>query len=526
MTGEVPVKAGRREWMGLAVLALPTFVVAIDLFVLLLALPSVAADLGADSVQQLWITDIYGFLLAGFTITMGTLGDRIGRRRLLMIGAVMFAVASLLCAFATSVGMLIAARALLGIAGGTLGPSTLALIGNIFQDPQQRATAFGVWGSVYTLGSLVGPVIGGAMLTQFWWGSVFLLGPPVMVLALVLGPRVLPEYRDSKAARLDVASVALSLASVLPIIYAIKEFARHGWAVRPGVALVIGLTAGVVFLRRQLNLSTPMLDLSLFRNRVIGSSLTGQLAFASFGAGFNLIMVLYLQQVTGMSTLEAGLAMVPGMVTAALGFQIYPKLAARFRPGNVIAVGLILEAIVLMSLTQLEATSGATFMIVGFALTAFGIATVGLGTNLVVGSAPPAKMGVAGSLAQLANEFGGMLGIALYGTLATVVYRTQMQDVIPTGVPVPSAATAGDSLAGATAVAGDLPAEQGEELLTVAREAFTSGVHVVVVVGAAIFAGVAALIARNLRNVPPFDRPQPAGRDEVPGEDEPVPDIA
>ena len=524
--GEVQIRAGRREWTGLAVLALPTFVIAIDLFVLMLALPRLSTDLGANSVQQLWITDIYGFLLAGFTITLGTLGDRIGRRKLLMIGAVVFTIASLLCAYSTSVWMLITARALLGIAGATISPSTLALIGNTFRDPKQQATAFGVWGGVFTLGAIFGPIIGGALLVRFWWGSVFLLGPPIMVLAMVLGRWVLPEYKDSKAGRLDPASVVLSLMAVLPIIYAIKELARDGWAVVPIVVGVVGVIAGVVFIHRQRTLTSPVLDLSLFRNRVIGSSLVGQLAFAGFGAGFNLFLVLYFQLVAGMSTLQAGLAMMPGMITAALGFQIGPKLAGRFRPGNVIAVGLALEAIVLVSLTQFNATSGTVVLMIGFALTAFGIGSVGLGTNLVVGSAPPEKMGNAGSMAQLANEFGGMLGIALFGTLGTVVYRSQINDVIPADIPGPSAAAAGDSLAGATAVAGGLPKQQGAALLTVAREAFTSGLHTVVAVGAVITAGAALLIARNLAHIPPFGRPAPADRGNAVDADETVTDAA
>jgi DHA2 family multidrug resistance protein-like MFS transporter len=316
----------------------------------------------------------------------------------------------------------------------------------------------------------------------------------------------------------------LSLMAVLPTVYAIKESARHGWSVSSGIALVTGLTAGAVFVRRQRGLSRPMLDLSLFRNRVISSSLAGQLAFAGFGAGFNLLMVLYFQQVAGMSPLRTGLAMVPGMVTAALGFQIAPRLAGRFRPGDVIAVGLALEAVVLLALTRFDATSGTAFLIVGFALTAFGIATVGLGTNLIVGSASPEKMGIAGSVAQMANEFGGMLGIALFGTLGTAVYRNKVQHLIPSGIPAPAASTAGDSLTGAMSVARGLPEREGAGLLTVAREAFTSGVHTVVAVGAALFAGVAVLIAMNLRHIPPYGRPASAGQDDPVDHDEPTAD--
>lgn len=482
--------SARRSWLGLAVLALPTFVVAIDLFVLLLALPELSVDLGADGVAQLWITDVYGFLLAGFTITMGTLADRIGRRRLLTVGTAAFAVASILCAYADSVWLLITARALLGVAGATIGPSTLGLIGALFADPERRARAFGVWGGVYTLGALLGPVIGGLLLARFWWGSVFLLGVPIMVVALLLGRWLLPRDGDRRPGRLDLISAGLSLLAALPIVYAIKEFARQGLTPEPLAALLLGLAAGALFVRRQRRSADPMLDLNLFGNRVITASLIGQLAVAGFGAAFNLLLVLYFQLVTGLTPLQTGLAMVPGMITAALGFQLAPRLAARFRPGTVIAVGLALEAAVLLVMVQ---HVGPASLIIGFALTAFGIPAVGLGTALVIGAAPPAQLGLAGSVAQIAGEFGGMLGIALFGTLAAVVYR---------GTP-----GVGDSLAGAAAEAAALPEPQAAALLAAARAAYTSGLIMVAVTGAVILAGAAVLIFVRLRHLPPFGTP-------------------
>jgi len=213
-----PAKAGRREWTALAVLALPTLLVSIDVYVLLLALPRLTADLGASSTEQLWITDIYGFLLAGFLITMGTLGDRIGRKKLLLIGATAFGIASVLAAFSTSPAMLIAARAVLGVAGAILAPSTISLIRTLFRDPKQMGLAIGLWGTCFSAGAVIGPLVGGVMLSQFWWGSVFLLGVPAMVLLLALGPFLLPEYRDPDAGKLDLTSVALSLAAILPDI--------------------------------------------------------------------------------------------------------------------------------------------------------------------------------------------------------------------------------------------------------------------------------------------------------------------
>ncbi|MGH3864309.1 MFS transporter [Actinokineospora sp.] len=504
-----PAKAGRREWLGLAVLALPTFVMAIDLFVLMLALPNLSSDLGATGMEQLWTMDIYGFMLAGFLVTMGTLGDRIGRRKLLMIGCSAFAVASLLCAYAWSPEVLIAARALLGIAGATLGPSTLSLIGTMFQDPKQQAAAFGIWGSVFTMGALFGPVIGGAMLTQWWWGSVFLLGVPFVIAALVLGPKFLPEFRNGQPGKPDLVSVALSLAALFPVIYGIKSLARDGFSAVAVVAVVVGVAAGWVFLRRQRTISDPLLDLSLFKNNTIGTSLAGQLSYSMTGGGIMLLMMLYFQLVQGMSTLEAGLAMVPGMAGGAIGFAVGPKLANKFRPAYVISAGLLGAALTLVWMTQISADSGTTALVVGFAIIAFcGAPMAGLGTNLVVTSAPPEKMGSAGSLAQMANEFGGTLGLAVLGTIGTAVYRANVSDSLPAGLNAETAEITKDSLAGATVAAGKLPAGEADALLAPARDAFTDGVQTVATIGAILLATMAVVVAVKLKHVAPFGAAQ------------------
>lgn len=521
MAIDVAPRAGRKEWLGLATLALPTFLVAIDVFVLMLALPALSKDLGADSNQQLWVTDIYGFLLAGFTVTMGTLGDRIGRRRLLLIGAAGFAVVSVLAAYSSSPGMLILARALLGIAGATLMPSTLALITNLFQDDKQRATAFGLWGGTFTLGMIVGPILGGALLENFWWGSVFLISVPVMLLLLVLGPRVLPEYRNGEPGRLDPASVALSLATMLPVIFGIKQLARNGWDGLGVVALVVGLAAGYVFVRRQRGLASPLLDVSLFRNRQISVTLVSQLAYSTVGGGMMLFMMLYFQLVQGLSTLQSGLAMIPGMAAATIGFATLPKLASRFRPAYVIAAGMAGVAASLGVFTTVGAESGLATLIVGFAVLSFcGSALVGLGMNLVMSSAPPEKMGSAGSLAQMSNEFGGTLGAAIFGTLGFAVYRAQITDAIPAGLPADSAAIARDSLAGAVTVADGLPGQVAGALLTPARIAFTSGLDAVATVGAVLLALSAVLMGVLLRHLPPIGQataPAAAEDDDAPG---------
>jgi DHA2 family multidrug resistance protein-like MFS transporter len=506
LTGEIPTKAGRQAWVGLAVLALPTFVVAIDLFVLLLALPTLAADLGADSVQQLWVSDIYGFLLAGFLISMGTLGDRIGRRKLLIIGGAVFAVASALTAYAPTVELLIVARAGLGIAGATLMPSTIALIGGLFRDPKQQATAFGIWGGVFTMGAAFGPILGGLLLEYFWWGSVFLIAVPFLVAMLVLAPKYLPEFSNPSAGKLDYASVGLSVVALLAVIYGIKELARHGWDTVPLVVLAAGLALGVLFVRRQNRLAEPLLDLKLFRNRVISATLVNQLAFSAVGAGLMLLMLLYFQLVDGMSTLNAALAMVPGMLGGAAGMQLAPKLAARFKPGYVIGCGMFLAALVYVGLTQVSVDNGTWMLIVGFVLASFfGTPAVVLGTGLVVSNAPPEKMGSAGSVAQLSNELGGTLGLAVLGTAAAAVYRGTV--TVPADVPAGQAGVAGDSLAGALGTAQSLPADQMSTLIDSARDAFVNGVQTIAIIGAALYTITGLLVISRLKHIPPFAQP-------------------
>src|SRR3569833_920807 len=443
-------KAGKREWIGLAVLALPTLLVSIDVFVLLLALPRLSTDLGASSTEQLWIMDVYGFMVAGFLISMGTLGDRIGRRKLLLIGAAGFGAASVLAAYSTSAGMLIAARAVLGIAGATLAPSTLGLIGNMFTVPRQRAVAISVWMTCFMSGAALGPLVAKILLDYFWWGSVFLLGVPAMVLLLVLGPVLLPEYRDAAAGRIDLPSVALSLAAILPFVYGLKELARSGWRPVPLVAVLAGAVGGWIFVRRQRRLADPLLDLRLFARRSFSAAL-GSMLFGTMLMGAIMMFVTqYFQLVHGLSPLRSGLCMLPAVGGSMAGFLVSPRLVRRVRPAYL------------------------------------------NGGGLVVSSAPLERAGTAGAMNQTSGEFGFALGIAALGSVGTAVYRGRLG-----GVP----GEARDSLAGATAVAWRRPARLGEPLLSAAREAFSSGMHVVAVVSAVCLVVVAVVVATLLRLV-------------------------
>ncbi|MGA6166329.1 MFS transporter [Amycolatopsis magusensis] len=496
-------RAGRREWLGLAVLALPTLLLSLDLSVLYLALPHLSADLGATGTEQLWITDIYGFLIAGFLVTMGTLGDRVGRKRLLMIGGVAFAIASVLAAFSVNPEMLIASRALMGIAGATLMPSTLALISNMFTDPKQQGTAIGIWMACFMGGMALGPVFGGALLDAFWWGSVFLLAVPVMLALVVFGPALLPEYRDENAGKLDLASVALSLATILPVIYGLKELAKLDVGVVSIGAIVVGLLFGVVFVKRQRSLENPLLDLRLFNNKTF----TAAIAITTAGgimSGSYLLINLYLQTVEGLSPLQAALWLLPSAATTVVSVMVAPMIARKIRPGFAIAGGLVAVAAGYVLITFVDGPGGLAIVVAGLVLSAAGAGPMGsLGTGLVFSSVPMEKMGSASSLSETGGEFGIAMGVATMGVIGTAVYRGEMTDAaIPAGVPVEAAESARESIAGAAAAAQSIAGSAGEGLLAVARTAFSNSLSVTVTVSASMALLLAIVAATVLRHAP------------------------
>jgi MFS transporter, DHA2 family, multidrug resistance protein len=478
-----PDRATPREWAGLAVLALPTLLLAMDATVLYLAVPHLVADLRPSANQTLWIVDAYGFMIAGFLVTMGTLGDRIGRRRLLFLGAAAFGVASAVAAYATTPEVLIAARAALGVAGATLMPSTLALISNMFRDPRQRATAIGVWATCMSAGFALGPVLGGLLLEVFWWGSVFLLGAPVMVLLLVTAP-LLPEYRDPAAGRLDLTSVGLSLAAILPVVYGVKELAAHGPTMVSGGALVVGAGFATGFVRRQRRLPDPLLDLRMFGNPAFRVALLVLLVGLAAVGGIYLFVTQYLQLVAGMSPLVAGLWLLPATAASIVVSMLTPAVASRIRPGGLVGFALAVSAAGYAVLTLAGGAGGLPVLVAGFVLVYAGNAPIMvLGTDLVVSTAPREKAGSAAAMSETSMEFGVALGVAVLGVVGSAVYRA---GVAGSGLGV----EAGDSLATATATAAGLPAAPADALLAAARSAFTSGLTTVAGVCAV---GVAAL---------------------------------
>ena len=493
-------RAGAREWAGLALLALPCLLVSMDAHVLNLAIPQLTSDLRPTNAQLLWIVDSYAFLVAGSLMTMGALGDRVGRRRMLLIGAAAFGLASLLAAFSTSPAMLIAARALLGVAGATLMPSTLALIRVMFSDPRQRTTAVGVWTASFALGGVLAPVVAGILLRHFWWGSVFLVAVPPIVVLLALGRVLLPESRDRDAGRVDIASAALSLVGVLSAVYGLKRAAQHGLDPVAGVALATGLCLAGAFLRRQHGLANPWIDLALFRRRGFSMPLAANSLsfFVLYGTQF--FIAQYLQLVLGLSALRAGLWTIPSALGYLVGSALAPVAAQRVRPAWLMSASLATCAAGFGLLTLVGPESGLPLVVTGSVVFSLGLAPVYvLTTEVAVTSAPPERSGSASGILETTANLGGALGIAFLGSLGGAIYRDAMTASGSLGIPPQLWEDARLTLGGAVATAARLPDPLAGELAGSARDAFTLAFCTVEAVGAGIMTALAVGAALLLR---------------------------
>lgn len=494
-------RAGARTWVGLAALVLPVLITSMDLSVLYLAIPALSADLTPTAGQLLWILDSYGFFLAALLITMGNVGDRIGRRRLLMIGAVVFGAGSVLAAFAPTAEVLIVARALMGLGGSTLMPSTLSLIRNLFHDDGQRGTAIGIWSAAFAGGSALGPVVGGILLQNLPWGSVFLINVPVLVIMLILVPLLVPEYRHPRPDRLDVIGVVLSIAAILPIVYAIKH-AAEALAIDAVVVagLLIGLAAGVAFVRRQRRATTPLVDLALFRRPAFGGSVFGGMMAMFAMLGSNLFLAQYLQLVLGLDPLPAALWTLPAMITVAIGAVTATRLRGRIGNARTFLLGFVVSAVGIGLLIFTPPQDGLALIVVAEIIFGYGLSLVmTIATDVVVAAAPPERAGAASAISETGNELGAALGVAVLGSVGTAVYRATVGAGLPGGLPAAVRDEAAATLANALAVAGGLDPAQAAAMITAARTAFVGGLAVVALCGAVIMAGLAVAVPLLVR---------------------------
>ncbi|MCC6704089.1 MAG: MFS transporter [Thermomicrobiales bacterium] len=511
-------RATTRAWFGLLVLILPCLLVSIDLTVLNLAAPSIAVDLRPNGSQLLWIVDIYGFLIAGSLITMGALGDRIGRRRLLIIGSIAFGLVSLLAAFSTSPESLIVARGLLGIAGATLMPSTVALIRTLFATDRERSLAIGIWSASFAAGWAIGPLVGGLLIERFWWGAVFLPALPMTGLIVILAPRLLPESRASRDSELDLVSALISLLAILTTVYGFKSLAIDG----PGSAACIPLATGVVlaslFVRRQLRSPDPMIDFALFQTGPVAASILINFLATATSVATLFFVAQYLQLVLGFSPLRAGLWSLPIALASFVACISAPIIARRYPTNRIYIAGLALAASALLFMTTVDQTSLVRCLVAAVVLTIGLGPVVTLATDVIVRAAPPEQAARATACSETSIELGGAIGIALFGSASVAIYRRHLTGSWPDGISVKDRSAARETLSAAIEIGRGLPDYAGLPLIHSARTAFVSGIQLSSYIGVSVVLITAVLVYTLMRPEPAHAWAHPAATEkESPG---------
>ena len=489
------VKIHDRRWWALGVLCVSLLVITLDNTILNVAIPDLIRDLGATTSQMQWIIDGYTLVFAGLLLTLGSLGDRFGRKGALMVGMVIFGVGSILSGLAGGPTELIFTRASMGIGAALIMPATLSLLTNIFRDPRERARAIGVWAGVAGASSALGPVIGGLLLQHFSWGSVFFVNVPVIVVALVGAWFFLPSSKDADAARLDPVGAVLSIVGLVAVLWAIIEAPSKGWD-SPGV--VVPLVGGVLvigaFVLWELRSSHPMLDVRFFKNRrFTAANIAVTLTFfAMFGQGF--IGTQYLQTVLGFDPLQAGLRGIPMAIVMLAVAPLAPRLVERVGTKLVVGGGLVMVSFALWVFSTVPVADGYPHMLVGMLILGAGMGLVmAPATESIMGSLPPAKAGVGSAMNDTTRQMGGALGVAIIGSVFASVFRPGLTDqLVAAGVPPEGVAVARDSIAGALQVTGQIPGQLGQELTLAAKTQFVDGMSTALIV--AIFAVLAAAV--------------------------------
>jgi len=505
-----PLHRPPSRWTALAFVCAAVLVVVIDVTVLHIAAPAMSEELKPSAVALLWIIDIYPLVVAPLLIASGALGDRIGRKRVLLIGLLVFGVASALAAFAWSPAVLIGARAIMGVGGALILPATMSIIRNVFEDRDERRTAVGIWTATMAGGAAIGPLVGGFLVEHLWWGAVFLINVPIVLIVLPVGMKLLPESRAAEPPPWDTVSVLMSVVGILALAFGFKEGARHGFAEPVVLAVLAGsLTLLATFVRRQLARPEPLLDVRLFTDRTVAVAV-GCVLLSMFGlVGLELFFAQYLQLVLGLEPFAASIRLLPLMIASLAGGLLAAPILRRAGTRATISGGLVVSTVALLPMLALGVEDRYLLLALPFAALGFGLEVALVAANDVIISAAPAeRAGNAAAIEETAYELGGGLGVAVLGSILAAVY-TNALGAVP-GVGATGMAAARESLGGAIDVAAGLPAALATALTADARDAFVTGLHLVLLASIAILAASALLAAFVLRSPSPSGQAAPA----------------
>lgn len=504
-----------RRWTVLVVLCVSLLVVGLDTTVLYVALPTLVRELGASMDQLQWVADVYALMAGSLMLFCGSLADRLGRKRIFMTGLVLFTAASLAAAYAGSVTLLLVARGVMGVGEALIMPATLAIVGNVFPAGAERTRAIGIWSAAVGAGTVVGPLLGGWLLSHFWWGSVFLINLPIGAAGLAAAAVLVPESRAADSRRLDPVGVLLSVAAAASLLWAVIAGPTRGWS---DPAVVAAFVAGAVlvppFLRWERRTSAPLLPMRIFRHRAlaVGDVLILLGSFVLIGTLF--VLVQYLQFVLGYSAGQTGLRLGPMALALLIAGPLAGALAPRLRPGLVAASGLALVLAAVAVFGATDTGDGYRHALMGMVLLGTGAGFVITSTSdAIVGALPEEDLGVGSATNSAALQLGAATGVAVTGSVLSSRYQDELADglhgaALPPGV----LASAQDSLGAALAVARQLPGQAGESVAAVVRHAFVAGMGPAMTVGAGV-AAVGIVIA--LAFSPPVRRSRTAGRPRV-----------